>query len=113
MERRLANKAIRHWREWLPNRYRELLEANELVTAAAAAAAGAAREIKELMQAGARLDEAEEVVLPKWILLPPEEPDPEEPDWEATELADREAAYQRLQASLDKAERDANLLFPQ
>ena len=65
------------------------------------------------MQAGARLDEAEEVVLPKWILLPPEEPDPEEPDWEAAELADKEAAYQRLQASLEQGEREANLLFPQ
>lgn len=112
MERRLANKAIRHWREWLPNRYKELVEANELVTAAAAAAAGAAREIRELMQAGARLDEAEEVVLPKWILLPPEEPDTEDPDWEATELMDREAAYQRLHASLVQGEKDANLLFP-
>ena len=71
------------------------------------------KEIKELMRAGARLDEAEEVVLPKWILLPPEEPDPEEPDWETTELADREAAYQRLQASIAKAEKDANLLFPE
>lgn len=113
MERRLANKALRHWKEWLPNRYKELLEANQLTTAAAAAAAGAAREIRELMQAGARLDEAEEVVLPKWILLPPEEADPDEPDWEAAELADKEAAYQRLQVSLDQAEKEANLLFPQ
>lgn len=113
MERRLANKAIRYWKDWLPNRYKELLDANQLVTAAATAAAGAAKEIKELMQAGARLDEAEEVVLPKWILLQPEEPDPEEPDWETTELDDREAAYQRLQASLAQGEKDANLLFPQ
>ena len=113
MERRLANKTIQYWKNWLPNRYKELLEANQLVTAAAAAAAGAAKEIKELMQAGARQDEAEETVLPKWILLPPEEPDPREPDWETMELDDREAAYQRLQASLAQGEKDANLLFPQ
>lgn len=112
MERRLASKAIRYWKEWLPNRYRELLEANELVTAAAAAAAGAAKEIRQLMAAGARLDEAEEVVLPKWILLQPEEPDQEEPDWEETELEDRETRYQRLEASLEKGRREADLLFP-
>ncbi len=113
MERRLASKAIRYWKDWLPKRYKELLDANQLVTAAAAAAAGAAKEIKELMQAGARLDEAEEVVLPKWILLQPEEPDLEDPDWEASELMDKEAAYQSLQTSLAQGEKEANLLFPQ
>ena len=89
MERRLANKAIRYWKDWLPNRYKELLEANQLVTAANAAAAGAAKEIRELMQAGARLDEAEEVVLPKYILLPPEER-PEEPEEELEQRSTQE-----------------------
>ncbi len=86
MERLLVNKALRHWKEWLPNRYAELLESNQLLTAAEAAAKGAAVEIRMLMDAGMRRDEAEEIVLPKWILLPPEtqeEPD-EEPEAEAT-----------------------------
>lgn len=104
MERLLAKKAIRHWKEWLPNRYRELVEANQLLTAAEAAAKGAAQEIRELMDAGARLDEAEEVVLPKWILLPPEETD-EEAEAEPTptelekERAERKAAWDRIRAS--------------
>lgn len=51
MERRLTNKAIKHWREWLPNKYRELQE-NQLITAASTAARLAAAEIKELMDAG-------------------------------------------------------------
>lgn len=111
MERRLASKALRHWKEWLPNRYKELLEANGLVTAAAAAAAGAAKEIKELMDAGARLDEAEEIVLPKWILLTPEEPDPESE--EQMELAEKEAAYLSLGEIAARDKRDQDLMFPQ
>ena len=91
MERLLAHKAIRHWREWLPNRYAELLETNQLAEAADAAAKGAAMEIRALMNAGARRDEAEEVVLPKWILLPPEESEMEtaqDPESQSAAIAD-------------------------
>ena len=48
-----------------------------------------------LMEAGARLDEAEEIVLPKYILLPPEE----QPEDEGEELTPEELAAW-------KAERD-------
>lgn len=96
MERRLTNKAIRHWKEWLPNRYAELLEANQLITAAEAAAKGAAQEMKALMDAGMRRDEAEEIVLPKWILLPPESSASEDADWEDDELAELEDQYREM-----------------
>ena len=93
MERLLAKKAIRHWKEWLPNRYRELVEANQLLTAAEAAAKGAAQEIRELMDAGARLDEAEEIVLPQLILLKPEKGAWKEVE---EEEAAREAQHQKM-----------------
>ena len=82
MERRLTRKAMNHWRDWLPVMYADLNQRNQLVTTAARAAKKAAKEIRQLMEAGARLDEAEEVVLPKYILLPPEESDDEEYDEE-------------------------------
>ena len=91
MERRLTSKAIHHWKEWLPKKHAELQADNQLVTTATAAARNAEKEIRELMEAGARLDEAEEIVLPKHILLPPEEAEAD--DWEAQELAEREAEY--------------------
>lgn len=107
MERLLVNKAIRHWKEWLPNRYAELLEANQLITAAEAAAKGAALEMKELMDAGMRRDEAEEIVLPKWILLPPE-PEAEqeaEPETTTEETPDEKLeAWAKIKAKREKAD---------
>lgn len=72
MERELTRRALDHWREWLPEKYADLQRNNMLVQTAASAAEMAARDIRELMQCGARLDEAEEIVLPQYILLPPE-----------------------------------------
>ncbi len=104
MERLLVNKAIRHWREWLPNRYAELLAANQLLTAAEAAAKGAAKEMRELMEAGFRRDEAEEIVLPKWILLPPEETTEDESE-ESSESEDKMAVLDRIRVKQEEADR--------
>jgi hypothetical protein len=64
--------ALRHWKEWCPTLYRELKAAGTLNKAAQDASKNAVRQVAELMQAGARKDEAEEIVLPDSILLPPE-----------------------------------------
>lgn len=101
MERRLARKALNHWREWLPAMYADLERNNQLVSTAAANAEMAAREILELMAAGARLDEAEEIVLPKYILLPPEER-PEEPEEEPEQL-DPTEKMRRFNESLERS----------
>jgi hypothetical protein len=65
--------ALRHWKEWCPSLYRELKKDGTLNKAAQDASKNAARQVAELMQAGARQDEAEEIVLRELILLPPEE----------------------------------------
>ena len=80
--------------------YADLEMSNHLVSTAATNAEMAAREIRELMEAGARLDEAEEIVLPKYILLPPEER-PEEPEEEPEQLDPAERS-RRLSAAIDR-----------
>lgn len=111
MERRLARKALNHWREWLPTMYADLQRHNMLTTTAAKSAEMAAREIRELMQAGARLDEAEEIVLPKYILLTPEEL----PEDEGEELTPEELAEWKAQkderAKRARAEINSHELF--
>ncbi len=64
--------ALRHWEEWRPTMYREMQEAGTLNEAAQSASKEAARQVAELMAAGYQKHEAEEVVLPETILLPPE-----------------------------------------
>lgn len=73
MERKaLILKAREHWEEWLPKKTQDLKEAGEFKTATRAAARRAQAEIAELMAQGHCEHEAEEVVLPKHILLEPE-----------------------------------------
>jgi hypothetical protein len=69
----LASKARKHWEEWLPERTRELKEQGLFSLETQKAAERADREIGELMRNGYQQHEAEEIVLPQYILLKPEE----------------------------------------
>ena len=64
--------ALKHWKEWRPKAYRQMQEDGTLNEAAQTASWEAARQVAELMEAGYQKHEAEEVVLPETILLPPE-----------------------------------------
>lgn len=90
----LAIKARKHWEEWLPKKVKELKAAGEFGQALQTAARLAQEEIASLMAQGYQQHEAEEVVLPQFILLAPEPPD--EDDWESQELAEAERKYQKM-----------------
>lgn len=72
MYEELKAKACEHWQHWLPRRWANLVATNTVDKALSTAAMNAEKEIREWMERGARLDEAEEIVLPEWILLKPE-----------------------------------------
>jgi hypothetical protein len=88
----LAIKARKHWEKWLPKKTRELKADGEFNMAIQMAARQAQKEIENLMAQGYQEHEAEEVVLPQFILLKPEPKD----DWESRELAKRERNYQKM-----------------
>ncbi len=104
MRKQLKHKAMIHWQEWLPIKWAELVAEDRVDEALNQAARAAEKEIRQLMAQGARLDEAEEIVLPTWILLPPE-PEPED-DWMAKEIAEMEDVYQSRMAAEMKMTRD-------
>ena len=89
MIQELKSKAAAHWMEFLPEKWAELVAEDRVDAELNLAARAAEKEIRQLMANGARLDEAEEIVLPTLILLPPEE---QEEDEESREM---EAEYQR------------------
>ena len=64
--------ARNHWREWLPKMYQEMQENGTLQEYLQKASADAAAQVASLMAAGAQQHEAEEIVLPETIMLPPE-----------------------------------------
>ncbi|WP_020423940.1 hypothetical protein [Cupriavidus sp. WS] len=64
--------ALRHWKEWRPKMYKEMQKDGTLNEAAQTASKEAAAQVASLMEAGYQKHEAEEVVLPELILLPPE-----------------------------------------
>ena len=70
----LKGMAIAHWANYLPKYVKGLVKRNRLQEVATKAAERAQGEIRELMEAGYQLHEAEEVVLPRYILLK-EEPE--------------------------------------
>jgi hypothetical protein len=73
MERKaLIIKARKHWEEWLPGKTQGLKEVGEFKAATRIAARRAQAEIADLITRGYQDHEAEEVVLPKHILLEPE-----------------------------------------
>ena len=71
--------AIRHWSEWLPKMTAELRASGSMNEAVQTASKNAAAEVAQLMMAGFQKHEAEEIVLPEYILLKPE-PEAYEPN---------------------------------
>ena len=71
--KQLKQTAIEHWADWRPREVKQLIAEKRLQAVALKAAERAHAEIKELMEAGYQNHEAEEVVLPRYILLKPEE----------------------------------------
>lgn len=68
----LTARAMRHWTEFLPQKTADLKEAGTFEFRARKAAVEATNEIQLLMRHGMTEKEAEEMVLPEYILLPPE-----------------------------------------
>ncbi len=64
--------ALSHWKKWCPQRYKELKEAGTLNKRAQQASREAASQVGNLMLSGLQQHEAEEMVLPDLITLPPE-----------------------------------------
>ena len=92
---KLKALARKHWAEWLPQKVKELKAEGKLNEALQGAANLAQTEIEHLMSKRHYSEqEAREVALPKFILLPPE-PGAVEDDAEAEELAQMESDYQK------------------
>ena len=89
----LKAKAAQHWMEWLPRKWATLIKEDRVDEELNRVAIQAEQEIRQWMERGARLDEAEEIVLPQLILLKPEKG--AWPEAEAEE-AERESAHQRM-----------------
>ena len=68
----LSARAIRHWAEFLPQKTADLKEAGTLEMRANQAAERAQAEIAALVQQGVPQTQAEELVLPEYVTLPPE-----------------------------------------
>ena len=64
--------ALNHWKKWLPQRYKELKAAGTLNKRVQQASREAASQVASLMRKGLQQHEAEEMVLPDLIMLPPE-----------------------------------------
>lgn len=75
---RYAVMALKHWQEFLPGLYLELQESGDLTKEVEASVSQTHKEIAELREQGYQLHEAEEVVLPKYILRSPTQTD----DWD-------------------------------
>ena len=65
--------ALNHWEQWLPKMVQDLRGLDQLNYEAQMASKKAAQRVAELMMAGFQKHEAEEIVLPELILLPPEQ----------------------------------------
>jgi hypothetical protein len=73
-----ARMAELHWKKFLPKMYRKLQEAGTLEQELIKAGNQASEAIAALgSDGGLRREEAVEIVLPQYILLPPESPDQE------------------------------------
>lgn len=67
-----TRKALDHWKKWLPTMYRTLQQDGTLDQRAQQASQEAAAQVARLMESGMQRHEAEEMVLPDLITLPPE-----------------------------------------
>lgn len=65
--------ALDHWEQWLPEMTQELRDLGMLNYEAQMASKRAAERVAQLMMQGLQKHEAEEIVLPETILLPPEQ----------------------------------------
>jgi hypothetical protein len=77
-------KAKSHWERHRPRMVKDLKDEDRYEEALLEAQKRTTDEIKELLMHGFQLYEAEEVVLPKYVLLPDESDQPnlaEEPEW--------------------------------
>ena len=63
---------MQHWAEFLPGKTADLKEVGTLEMRARQAAERAVAEMQALVRSGVPEDEAEEMVLPEYILLKPE-----------------------------------------
>lgn len=95
----LAAKARRHWATWRPKDTARLKSLGIFLRETKKAAVRANSEILSLMRQGYRQDEAEELVLPCHILLPPEPPD--EDDELEQERAELEARYRYIYGPIE------------
>jgi hypothetical protein len=75
LEPEYTKLALEHWKKWRPETYRQMQEDGTLNEMTQNAGKEAARQVAELMLAGARQFEAEEMVLREIIFLPPEKDD--------------------------------------
>jgi hypothetical protein len=91
----LVAKAREHWSRWLPERVAELKREGRVEESLLGAARLCQKQIDHLMKdRGYREWEAEEVALPQFILVKPEEKASLQP-WERKELAERERELMR------------------
>lgn len=104
MIQELKAKAREHWENFLPTMWAELVAEDRVDQALTEAAAAAEKEIRHLMGRGARLDEAEEIVLPSLIYLTPETAGLDEES--QAESDQMEAEYQARMASEAKIDRE-------
>lgn len=88
-----------HWKEFLPNRYRELRTAGILDDALKTAAELTYQEADQLEQSGFQPDEAWQMVRENYLLLPPEGSDqPEANDRASQDLMSAARSGQRTVA---------------
>lgn len=69
----LQAKANAHWAKYCPTMYKQYQEKGVLLQKLREAAANMKQELGDLTESGMRWYEAEEIVYPKYIYLPPEE----------------------------------------
>ena len=87
--------AREHWNKWLPEKVSRLKAEGSLDQELLAAANLAQEEIETLMKKGYSVDEAKEVALPRFILLPPENEESDLSPEQIRELEEKSAEYHR------------------
>lgn len=106
MIQELKEKAREHWMNFLPSKWAELVDEDRVDQALTEAATAAEKAIRQWMAKGARLDEAEEMVLPSLIYLPPEKGATGLDKESQAESDQMEAQYQEMKAKEAKIDKD-------
>lgn len=110
MIQELKAKAAEHWQTYLPQKWADLIAEDRVDLELTRAATQAEAEIRQWMERGARLDEAEEIVLPQTIYLPPETSGLDKETEE--ELRQMEDRYQREIGSTMLNPDDLEIIYP-